>query len=770
MFTLFFAIYCSLSIIYLETVLIMSTDVTFSAGNLMGIVISSVFLGSLFFLLSSLFKNRNINRALRAAFLFLQSLLFLLIYFIFAEFGVFYSFGTMTNGASGAVTEYSDDIRILLLSFNGILHFVLFLLPFVLYLILMRKDEAKRLKPKGIAITASLTVLFFVSYRLYISGNDGMNHYYTDEYSFDRAVRMLGVNTAARLEVREAIPWLSCCEDEDDDMAGFVLPEDTHETAAAVGKPYPTPSAVDTYASASAADGDASEIPEEIVYTPNVLDIDFEALAETTSGNLQAMDLYVASLTPSMKNQYTGLFEGKNLILITAEAFSAEVIDEELTPTLYRLATKGIQFNDYYQPSGAGTTGGEYNILMGMLPTDGGSSMTDTRNNLNYMTMGYQLNRLGYYGKMYHNGSYTFYNRNATHINLGYSDGFMANGNGLEKMLDHAWSLSDKDMFEATLPTYIDNQPFNIYYMTVSGHSTYSFSSNAMSKKHQDEVADLDYSSQVKAYIACQLEFEAAMEYLVDTLEEKGIADDTVIVISADHFPYGLSYGSSLPELYGEPVKNNLVRDHNRLIIWSGVLEDMDPIVVDDPVFSPDITPTLLNLFGIEFDSRLMVGRDVLSDAQPLIFDLSYDWKTDLGTYIAASGKFTPASEDTVIPEGYEAEIKTIVKNKVNFCRKCLSLDYYRHVFPDAESSRSATTYGRTNYIAPTEAPAEETVTDVLPTEAVLPDDTQTVPQDETQPAADDTQNVLPQAEDNTADNTDSVPVPAPPENQEAAE
>ncbi len=748
----------------------MSTDVAFSAGNLIGIVISSVFLGSLFFLLSSLFKNRNINRALRASFLFLQSLLFLLIYFIFAQFGVFYSFGTMTNGASGAVTEYSDDIRILLLSFNGILHFLLFLLPFVLYLILMRKDEAKRLKPKGIAITASLTVLFFVSYRLYISGNDGMNHSYTDEYSFDRAVRMLGVNTAARLEVREAIPWLSCCEDEDDDMAGFVLPEDTHETAAAVGKPYPTPSSVDAYASANAADGDASEIPEEIVYTPNVLDIDFEALAETTSGNLQAMDLYVASLTPSMKNQYTGLFEGKNLILITAEAFSAEVIDGELTPTLYRLATKGIQFNDYYQPSGAGTTGGEYNILMGMLPTDGGSSMTDTRNNLNYMTMGYQLNRLGYYGKMYHNGSYTFYNRNATHINLGYSDGFMANGNGLEKMLDHAWSLSDKDMFEATLPTYIDNQPFNIYYMTVSGHSTYSFSSNAMSKKHQDEVADLDYSSQVKAYIACQLEFEAAMEYLVDTLEEKGIADDTVIVISADHFPYGLSYGSSLPELYGEPVKNNLVRDHNRLIIWSGVLEDMDPIVVDDPVFSPDITPTLLNLFGIEFDSRLMVGRDVLSDAQPLIFDLSYDWKTDLGTYIAASGKFTPASEDTVIPEGYEAEIKTIVKNKVNFCRKCLSSDYYRHVFPDAESSRSATTYGRTNYIAPTEAPAEETVTDVLPTEAVLPDDTQTVPQDETQPAADDTQNVLPPAEDNTADNTDSEPVPAPPENQEAAE
>ena len=124
-----------------------------------------------------------------------------------------------------------------------------------------------------------------------------------------------------------------------------------------------------------------------------------------------------------------------------------------------------------------------------------------------------------------------------------------------------------------------------------------------------------------------------------------------------------------------------------------------------------------------------------------------------------------------MIPEGYEAEIKTIVKNKVNFCRKCLSSDYYRHVFPDAESSRSATTYGRTNYIAPTEAPAEETITDiVLPTEAVVPDDTQALPPDETVPVVDDTQNVLPPAEDTSANNTDTEPVPAPPENQEAAE
>ena len=73
------------------------------------------------------------------------------------------------------------------------------------------------------------------------------------------------------------------------------------------------------------------------------------------SGDIKTLNEYVASLTASKQNAFTGLFKDKNLIMITAEAFSSEVIDPVLTPTLYRLATKGIQFTDYYQPASAGT-------------------------------------------------------------------------------------------------------------------------------------------------------------------------------------------------------------------------------------------------------------------------------------------------------------------------------------------------------------------------------------------------------------------------------
>ena len=758
MWSLFFPI----AVIYLELVFIFSTDITVDPWLIAGVLISGAMSGCLMLLLSSLFRQKIINRTVRVLLLLSQSILFALIYFVYCEFGVFYSLMTISNAAGDAVGEFSYNIKVLLLSPSGILHIILFLLPVIVYLIFIKKDEAKGLGFTGLAFSAALVLLFAGMYLKYVDVEDDTRHAYTDEYDFDRAVRLFGVNTAARLDIEEAIPGLR--KHSENEIAGGFVIEPPAPVATATPTPAPTHStSAVTAPSANSASADEA-VAEEIVYTPNVLDIDFAALAETTSGDLQGLDLYVASLTPSMKNEYTGLFEGKNLILITAEAFSAEAIDEERTPTLYRMATKGIQFTDFYQPTSAGTTGGEYSVIMGMLPTSGGSSMLNTRDKLNYMTMGYQLNRLGYYGMMYHNNSYTYYNRNVTHINFGYSNGYMGYGNGVEKFVKHTWPESDLEMIEGSLPTYIDKQPFNIYYMSVSGHSLYSLGSNAMSKKHWDTVKDLDYSDTVKAYLACQVELDAAMEYLIDELEKEGIADDTVIVICADHFPYGLdsttdSVGKPmLTELYGEPITNNLFRDHNRLIIWSGALEEMDPIIVDTPTFSPDITPTLLNLFGVEFDSRLMVGRDVLSDAQPLMFNLGYEWKTDLGTY--TGGRFTPVSDDVEIPDGYVESIKTIVKNKINFCKKCVSTDYYSHVFPDAPSSLSPVTYGSTSYTPAKENTAEEnpdipvdvqipvddtTVTD--PNETVIPENPDgTVVPDDTAAPVDTTDTQTPDA------------------------
>lgn len=623
----------------------------------------SLLYGGFLFLILSLIKNKRIYFTTNLSLLCLTAIPFLVEFFVYRQFKIFYDLNTVAGGAGDVAGGFMDDVLRLIFSFDGLYHIFLFLLPAVLYGIFGRKqvfipDFSEKLRHGTIFTLAALFIVTLFTVNFHKPFSNAYDH----QYSFQSAVSNFGLITGIRLDATRNISG---------DDGGFEAMDMAALEETIV----------------------ESEIEKEIVetepeYGDSIMNIDFKALAEQSSGVYAEMDNYVASLQPSSKNKYTGIFEGKNLIFITAEAFSEELIDPELTPTLYRLATKGIHFTDYYQPASAGTIGGEFSNIFGMLPMNGGISFENMAYNYAPFTMGQQLNKLGYYGVAYHNNDYTYYSRHITHNSLGYSEGFYGMGNGLEEHITYCFPESDLELIEATIDNYIDHQPFNIYYMSVSGHSEYTNGSNAMANKNQDAVAHMtDVSDRIRNYYACNLEFEYAMTYLIDQLEAKGIADDTVIVIGADHFPYGLDYDAALgympylEELYGHEVNTYLERDHNRLIIWSGCLEDSEPIVVDTPTSSIDILPTLSNLFGLEWDSRLLVGRDVFSDAMPLVFTVSYDWKTDKGTYLSWSGTFTPADANMTIPSDYVDRINSIVRNKLTFSSRIINYDYYAHVF-----------------------------------------------------------------------------------------
>ena len=140
--------------------------------------------------------------------------------------------------------------------------------------------------------------------------------------------------------------------------------------------------------------------PTPVDYGYNMLDIDFTALAESTGdGTLASLHRYMAARTPSRRNQYTGMFAGKNLILLTAESFSPWFISQELTPTLYRLTHEGFVFSNYYQPGwGQSTTGGEFAVLTGLLPTWVGGDVSFWASRYDYMplALGNQFRALGY--------------------------------------------------------------------------------------------------------------------------------------------------------------------------------------------------------------------------------------------------------------------------------------------------------------------------------------------------------------------------------------
>lgn len=296
----------------------------------------------------------------------------------------------------------------------------------------------------------------------------------------------------------------------------------------------------------------------------NVIEnIDFTALADSTDSDiLKTTDEYLSNATPTRKNNYTGLLKDYNLITICAESFCPWFISEELTPTLYKLSHTGILFENYYGTFQSVTTNGEYTMCMGLYP-DMSRTKTDSSFNVagtNYLPfcLGNALKGMGYQAWGYHDYIGDFYNRNITHANMGYT--FKAADSGLAMKID--WPSSDLEMMEASVDDYINSgEPFHAYYMTFSGHYQYNWD-NAMSAKNRDAVKDLPYSEPVKAYIACNLELEYALEYLMQRLEQAGVADKTCIVLTNDHYPYGLTE-DEYNELAGQTLDTTFEKYRN---------------------------------------------------------------------------------------------------------------------------------------------------------------------------------------------------------------
>ena len=439
-----------------------------------------------------------------------------------------------------------------------------------------------------------------------------------------------------------------------------------------------TPSSLNTSDAPRAYSGNSYNVIESI---------DFAALASSADSDiLKATDEYLANATPTRKNNYTGLLKDYNLITICAESFCPWFISEELTPTLYKLSHTGILFENYYGTFQSVTTNGEYTMCMGLYP-DMSRTKTDSSFNVagtNYLPfcLGNALKDMGYQTWAYHDYIGDFYNRNITHANMGYT--FKAADSGLAMKID--WPSSDLEMMEASIDDYINSgEPFHAYYMTFSGHYQYNWD-NAMSAKNRDAVKDLPYSEPVKAYIACNLELEYALEYLMQRLEEAGVADKTCIVLTNDHYPYGLTE-DEYNELAGQTLDTTFEKYRNSFICYVPGLSEN--IVVDEYCSTADILPTLLNLFGVDYDSRLLAGTDVLSSGLHVAVLSDKSFLTKTFRYDAGTETVIPADENTTVSDKLAEAYRLYVDSRFQLSGNILNSDYYAHVFAKESSGGS---------------------------------------------------------------------------------
>lgn len=620
--------------LFLEGVFAFIIFDNYTKESIINVFLYSSIVAVILSLLTGIFSNK-VNNVLTSIILFIFGFLFSAQLVFYNVFKTFISFSIL--GLSDQLKSFlSETIKAIISNF---LYIIIFMLPFIIYLIFKKKININKNILKNYIIDIFVLIISLTLYIIHMNSTkdivNGTYSLYHDVNNINLNINKLGVNNSYLLDIYRTI-------------VGF------DEKVMVI---------------------DAKEEKEKetiIKYDMNTMDINFSK--ETSNNDIKTINNYMKNIQGTEKNKYTGLFKGKNLIYIVAESFSEIAVSEELTPTLYKLTHSGFIFDNYYTPNTLSTIGGEFQALTGLYPDSG--ILTKWRSGTNYFPygLGTIYRNLGYDTYAYHNNWYGFQDRHKYLKSQGFTN-YIGCSNGMEKKMNcKPWPQSDLDMMKGTVNDYINNdKPFMAYYMTVSGHFSYNFSDNSMASKNKKYVNDLNVSTSAKAYVATQIELDRALEYLLKVLEEKNKLDDTVIVLLADHYPYKLDL-NSINSLSNYKRDNNIEVNHNALILWNNKIND---IHITKPCMSSDVLPTVYNLFGVDYDSRLLTGEDILSNSDGLVIFNNRSWITEKGIYHSSNGSFVKNGE---VDDNYVNTINSIVKNRLTIGKLIIKSDYYKYL------------------------------------------------------------------------------------------
>lgn len=608
--------------------------------NVVFLFITSFFVSNIIMLLSTIFKNRKVNVGINLFLMFVMCL-------VCSSETVYYSFYKTICGISalaygGQVMDFASTIANHIID-NIFIIIILFIPFFIAVLMNLKKYFSFEGITKDKVSLLFVSLLFMItSFEISFDKNISIHELVYNKNDIMETTNNLGLNTSLSLDALKYIFKYT----------------------------------------GSVAVGEMNTFTLESGVEYNITDIDFDSLKSSTKDNtLKNMHNYFGSQEPTNKNDYTGIFAGKNLIFIVAEGFYPIAVDEKLTPTLYKLTNSSFVFDNFYQPIyNCSTSDGEFINQLSILPGVATCSMKSTIGVSLPYSVGNIFKSYGYTANAFHGWTYNYYSRDKIMPNLGYTyygyDRYKKGYKYALKGIKDSWPTSDIDVVNASYDLIPKDERFVAYYMSISGHLAYNFGGgNAMASKNKNEVKDIEASDAIKAYIATQIEFDRSMEVLLSKLESDGILDDTVIVISPDHYPYGLTNDEI--KSYVDWMKDpNFDLYKNNLIIYNSELSETH---VSKYTSSLDLLPTLLNLFGIEYDSRLLIGNDIFSDSDDLVIFNNKSWITDKGRYNYLKKKFE-AFNDEEVDDDYIKRINDIVDLKFQMSKLLISKDYYREL------------------------------------------------------------------------------------------
>ena len=420
-------------------------------------------------------------------------------------------------------------------------------------------------------------------------------------------------------------------------------------------------------------DNNNSESKREIDDT--ILDEIIKNEKDTTLNNINN---YIKNKDITDYNSHTGMFEGKNVIVIMMESTNDIIINKDLYPNFYKLYSEGISFKNNYSPRNSCATGNnEFSGMTGLYTIQNNCTANVFSNNTYFTSIFNIFKNAGYRATSMHDYTEQYYVRNIIHKNLGSEAYYNANDLNIKYYNEYKNWASDEDFMNAAMDITLNdtsNKPFMLWLTTVSGHQPYKVSS-VEGDKYLSITEGTDYSMELRRYMSKLKTFDNGLGILLDKLKASGKLDDTVIVMYGDHYPYGLK-NKDISSVLTYDLDDYEV-ERVPMVIYNSTIKSE---VVEKYSSYINLTPTLANLFNLDYDPRYYMGTDVFSDDYlNMVAFADGSWKNADVYYNASSGsiKYYTSNEYTT---DELIRINNIVTNRMQISESIIRNNYFNYL------------------------------------------------------------------------------------------
>lgn len=610
------------------------------------ILISDIIISLIVVFISSLTKRKWLRNTILLLFIFVYSLYSWLQLGFINFLGVYISFNTSSQ--FGAVTDYIFDF---LMSFKLIYYviFTPFIFAFLDYVVLERKREYHKFNfnLKSLVLIPCIAIL-------------GLMYYGTLNLKFmqngfqiksnKELFRSPDVPTVAVNQFGTVIFGLL-------DFKSFLMPVDGDNTVFKI----------DNF----------GHNKEEIV-TREVSPYLEEIAKNDTNKKYQSLNNYFSSQNVTDYNEYTGMFEGKNVIVILMESVNEAIINEEYFPNFTKLYQNGWSWKNHYSPRNSCATGNnEFSAMTSLYSIYNTCTSNVYKNNTYFEAIFNLFNNKGYDTTSMHDFVEWYYKRDVIHPNMGSGKFYNSKALDIKTANYYGEWPSDEEFFDKGLDIILNNdsdKPFMTWFTTVTSHQPYS-SSSTYGDLYKDYFKDLGYSTTVSRYLSKLKVVDNAVGIMIDKLEKANKLDDTVIVMLADHYPYGLNK-SQVAEIVDHDLTDYEI-EKTPFVIYNS---SMSPKVFDEYTSYINMLPTLANLMNLDYDPRLYMGTDLLSDDyESRVVFADGSWKNENAYYNASTSKIKYYGDVTYTAEEIQ-KINAEISLKISMSSTAVKSNYFKYL------------------------------------------------------------------------------------------